>query len=272
MSDHFGKEAYEKEKAQNYKSCSDGDDDGKDIEMENFRNGVILGVGSPEEASEFCEIKMNVDPSKPLSAGSIGAVVLGSSNSDPFQEIFQRLDLLERENNEMRMKLKMKVDGRLLVASLVEYVNHLQQVVIAQAGLDHFGCRFAAIFGNGTDDDKKKLKAVPLFNSVSRLMKYPFASVAMYRNTDAHPNIPFQDALLMAPSLQNACTAWRSLHQPRPVDAAEKTEEDLAWDLVLSVEGAIQRLEDIQASTEVKAILERDFPPPDDQNKKDQSE
>ena len=271
MSDHFGKEAHEKEKAQNYKSSNDGDDDGKDIEMENFRNGVIFVVGSPEEASEFCEIKLNVDPSKPLPAGSIGAVVLGSSSGDPFQEIFQRLDRLERENNEMRMQLKMKVDGRLLVASLVEYVNHLQQVVIEEAGLDQLGCRFAAIFNNGTEDDKVKLKAVPLFNPVSRLMKAPFASVATYRNTDAHPSIPFQDALLMAPGLQNSCTAWRSLHPPRPVDAARKTEEDLAWDLVMSVEGAIQRLEEIQASTEVKAILERDFPP-NDQNKKDQSE
>ena len=87
--------------------------------------------------------------------GSIGAVVLGASGNDALHKIVQRLDRLELENNNLKStinhlesEMKMKVDGRILIASLVEYVNPLQQVVIEQAGLSHFGCRFAAIFNN----------------------------------------------------------------------------------------------------------------------------
>ena len=72
----------------------------------------------------------------------------------------------------------------------------------------------------------------------------------------------------MIPGLKNVCSEWRATHQPRSKKPknAPRTEEDLAWDLIKAIEGAIQRLEEIQASTEVKAILERDFPPPYDQN------
>ena len=267
MPDQNRKEAHEIESLGEYKNADDTDEEGK-MPLEDFCNVIRVVEGLPEEGDEFCAISLNVEPKTPLPPGMVGAVI--KRGEDP---MITRLTELERRNEQIMQKnqqiishcrlLEIKQDGMLLVMTLVEYINVLQEAALEHAGLAARFSRFSEVFRSKDSDATSRLKNSVLYQKFALLTEHPFPGMARFRNTEAHPMVPLDEASILAFRVPKSCQIWKQSNSA-PVIPLNPTEEEeilaLEHEVMLKtidhIFNAKTALAKIKAVPEAVAVLE----------------
>ncbi len=206
---------------------------------------IFLGVLIPEGDQDFCHIHCNVDPKEPIPEGAVGGYIAEGEMLQVFKEVLENL-----------RDINLHQRGPHFIALISEYGNRLQEIALRKVGL-----QVRRVEEAKTKEPSEKYLMLcnnEFFQHISQHFDDDFAQINAFRNRNAHPCEPLDEAETMAIELKQICFKWEAAHPV--IDTI--TPRDPLWrdlKLVKGVKLSIEKLEKLKADPVARRMIEKNF-------------